>query len=813
MIEAGFELGNYRVIKALGSGGMADVYEVEDKRLGRHLALKLLPVEMSRSGDLIARFEKEIQAAAALNHPNIVTLFEFGHEDSYHFYTMQLLPGGDLRARIRKGMDLREVFLVMRGVTGAFVHAHQRGFVHRDVKPENIMFDDHDTPVLTDFGIAKAMDSQTRMTMTGMAIGTPRYISPEQARGRPIDGRADLYSLGCILYEMLAGKPPYDANDAFALVFQHISDPIPTLPEQFAELQPLVDSLMAKEKEDRCSDAITLLAEIDRLFPRDWTGSINSAMTGTLSAEALTERLSSPEQLKTPRAAAAQPASTKTSKDSAKADDKAAAAPKTDPTLEPTVLMQGESGAKAGQAAVQDPTLEPTVLLQPPLAKDSAEDAKDASDSTSQIDPTLEPTVLVDRAGIEDALAQPVQEPTLEPTVLVPREEAAAAKPAEQVQKKTAEQGAGADIRVPAKPAQQKKASKPAKAKPVKKAKPAKPKRVAAAKTSAKPAKSKAGRVVILGLMGGVAYGAWQWFSLDQSKPELTPSASLQPSVTPQLSDQQMIQRDQRAARLYRQAQAQQREGEFRRAKASYSNLLAQYPKTPTADLARTALAEVEARLRAIDQPKPKATPQATPQAQPEKTAAPQPTPKSTPVSQPKASAAAPRAAESTSQQRQASAARQLSADAAARQQRSDLTGAKALYQQLLREYPNSPEASAAAEQLRVIDNVLDTQQRAARARLRQNEAKTLFRDAQGLEDRGLLERARSAYSSLLKGYSDTSVARDAATRIAAIDKAIERQRQQQDAQRLADEEAARRRAEEQRKQKEKDEMPPTIGF
>ena len=279
MIEAGFELGNYRIIRKLGAGGMADVYEAEDTRLGRHLALKLLPLEMSRSGDLIARFEKEIQAAAALNHPNIVTLFEFGHQDSYHFYTMQILPGGDLRDKIRKSMDVRQVFMVMRGVASAFVHAHSRGFVHRDVKPENILFDEHGTPVLTDFGIAKAMDSQTRMTMTGMAIGTPRYISPEQARGRPIDGRADLYSLGCIFYEMLAGKPPYDANDAFALVFQHISDPIPTLPAEHSSLQPLLDSLMAKEKEDRCADANTLLAEIDRLFPRDWTGSIAGVST------------------------------------------------------------------------------------------------------------------------------------------------------------------------------------------------------------------------------------------------------------------------------------------------------------------------------------------------------------------------------------------------------------------------------------------------------------------------------------------------------------------------------------------------------
>lgn len=283
MIESGFVLGHYRIIRSLGSGGMADVYEAEDTRLGRRLALKVLPPELTRSGDLIERFEKEVRAAAALSHPNIVTLFEFGHEPPYHYYTMQLLPGGDLRERMRQSMPLTEAMKAIRGVAEAFNHAHKRGFVHRDVKPENILFDEEGTPVLTDFGIAKAIDSQTRMTKTGMSVGTPRYISPEQIRGKDVDGRADLYALGCILYEMLSGEPPYDAPDTMAIVFKHVSEPIPQLPADYAQLQPLLDSLMAKDPAERCPDARTLIQQLDALFPRDWTGQISHMDTKVLA--------------------------------------------------------------------------------------------------------------------------------------------------------------------------------------------------------------------------------------------------------------------------------------------------------------------------------------------------------------------------------------------------------------------------------------------------------------------------------------------------------------------------------------------------
>ncbi len=278
-LPEGYSLGTLTIIRLLGSGGMADVYEALDNRLGRHVAVKVLPQEYSRNQDFIMRFEREVKASAALSHPNIVTVFEFGSEDSLNYYTMRLLNGGDLRDRITKGMTIVDVLTTMRGVLQAFQHAHSRGFVHRDVKPENIMYDEQGTPTLTDFGIAKVLDSQTQMTQTGMAVGTPRYISPEQATGKPVDGRSDLYSLGCILYEMLTGSSPYKAETPIATIFQHVNEPIPVLDDEYSNFQPLLEKLMAKSPETRMQSADDALAYIDETFPRDWTGVFSAQTT------------------------------------------------------------------------------------------------------------------------------------------------------------------------------------------------------------------------------------------------------------------------------------------------------------------------------------------------------------------------------------------------------------------------------------------------------------------------------------------------------------------------------------------------------
>ena len=257
-LEAGTRLGHYRIIALLGRGGMADVYRAEDERLGREVALKAVPPEFARDPERVERFEREVRAAARLTHPNIVTVYEFGQGAGQHFYTMALMPGGDLKARVRAhpdGMPPQEARAVAAAMARALDYAHRQGFVHRDVKPENILFGADGAPQLTDFGIARAMSSGARMTATGMSIGSPHYMSPEQARGKEVDGRSDLYSLGVVLYEMLTGRVPFDAADTFAVGLSHINDPVPELPRERAAWQPVVDRLLAKSPDDRFGSA------------------------------------------------------------------------------------------------------------------------------------------------------------------------------------------------------------------------------------------------------------------------------------------------------------------------------------------------------------------------------------------------------------------------------------------------------------------------------------------------------------------------------------------------------------------------------
>ena len=257
-LQIGTRLGHYRILALLGRGGMADVYRAEDERLGREVALKAVPPEFARDPERIERFQREVRAAAGLDHPGIVTVYEFGQGEGQHFYTMSLMRGGDLKDRIRahpEGMSPDEARRVVAAVAQALNYAHRRGFAHRDVKPENILFDEEGRPQLTDFGIARAMESGTRMTATGMSIGSPHYMSPEQAQGLQVDGRSDLYSLGVVLYEMLTGRLPFEAGNTLAVAYAHVNHPVPELPPALGEWQPVLDRLLAKSPEERYGSA------------------------------------------------------------------------------------------------------------------------------------------------------------------------------------------------------------------------------------------------------------------------------------------------------------------------------------------------------------------------------------------------------------------------------------------------------------------------------------------------------------------------------------------------------------------------------
>jgi len=246
---------------------MAVVFEAIDTTLNRHVALKVLPPHFSSDEERSTRFRKEVLAVAALDHPSVVTIFEVNEVDDLSYFAMSLAPGGNLKERIGdKKLSPKDSLKIARHIATALHHAHSMDIIHRDIKPENILFSKDDIPVLADFGIAKLVTADTNLTSQGQSLGTPYYMSPEQAQAqRDIDHRSDLYSLAVVLYEMLTGSPPYNANTALGIALMHVSDPLPRLPTHLAMIQPLIDKAMAKIPDDRYQDAVSLTEAIDAL--------------------------------------------------------------------------------------------------------------------------------------------------------------------------------------------------------------------------------------------------------------------------------------------------------------------------------------------------------------------------------------------------------------------------------------------------------------------------------------------------------------------------------------------------------------------
>ncbi len=244
------EIPGYELIKEIGSGGMARVFAGTQLSLGREVAIKVLRASLTGE-DFKRRFLHEGQMLAKLIHPNIVPIHDIGQTDSAYYMAMEYLRGGTLTERIREGLTVAEIIRICTQVAHALNLAHDHKIVHRDLKPSNIMFRDELTPVLTDFGIARKTDADHRLTKTGMVVGTPYYMSPEQITGKPIDGRADIYSLGVMFYELLAGELPFRAEEPLALAMQHVQTEPPPLPQGLAELQPIMDRMLAKKPEDR----------------------------------------------------------------------------------------------------------------------------------------------------------------------------------------------------------------------------------------------------------------------------------------------------------------------------------------------------------------------------------------------------------------------------------------------------------------------------------------------------------------------------------------------------------------------------------
>jgi serine/threonine-protein kinase PpkA len=254
----------YELQRLLGEGGMATVWLGLEVATGRRVAIKLLA---KGKGDESAekRFLMEGETLARLPHPNIVQVLEVVHEEDRSYIVMECLEGGVLSKRMATGwLTLADHVGFMVQIAGALQYAHEHGVIHRDLKPDNILFRDARTPVLTDFGIARLRRDLTdsRITETGMVIGTPTYMSPEQATGSEVDGRSDQYALGVLFYEMLAGKPPFVGDTAMQIAFAHVHQPPPSLPVGHEFVEPLIMRMLSKKPADRFPDLRAFVAEM-----------------------------------------------------------------------------------------------------------------------------------------------------------------------------------------------------------------------------------------------------------------------------------------------------------------------------------------------------------------------------------------------------------------------------------------------------------------------------------------------------------------------------------------------------------------------
>ena len=255
----------YDIEGGIGEGAMASVYLATQRSLERKVALKVMAAALAADPSFCERFLREGKTLARLSHPHTVTIHDIGNVGELYYMAMEYLPNGTLKERIAAGLTPEQGVTLIRQIASALGYAHAQGLVHRDVKPANILFRADGTAVLSDFGIAKSLDDRTQFTQAGFAVGTPSYMSPEQARGQEIDGRADLYALGVVLYEILVGELPYSGTDALSTALAHLTEPLPELPVHHGRYQGVLRKLLAKDPAERFPDAAALLLALDQL--------------------------------------------------------------------------------------------------------------------------------------------------------------------------------------------------------------------------------------------------------------------------------------------------------------------------------------------------------------------------------------------------------------------------------------------------------------------------------------------------------------------------------------------------------------------
>jgi len=259
-LDVSVDIPGYSDVRRIGAGGMAYVYLATQNSFKRKVAIKVLLPAYTADKEFADRFLREAQIVSSLSHPRIVPVYDFGQHNGMYYMAMEYLPGGDLSKQVQKGLAQDQVMQVTSDIASALHFAHGKGFIHRDVKPENVMFREDGSAVLTDFGIARKQNANTQMTRAGQTVGTPKYMSPQQLQGKAVDGRTDIYSLGIMFYEMLTKQCPYQDEDYMALALKHLQAPIPKLPSQFSKYQKLFERMVAKEPEKRFQSGQEIVA-------------------------------------------------------------------------------------------------------------------------------------------------------------------------------------------------------------------------------------------------------------------------------------------------------------------------------------------------------------------------------------------------------------------------------------------------------------------------------------------------------------------------------------------------------------------------
>jgi len=268
-------ISGYTIDKQIGKGGMAMVYRATQESLGRPVALKVMNPLFSDDPEFSERFLDEGRLLAAVHHNNIITIHDIGISDGLHFISMEYVDGGNLGDKIGEGLSPSQATAYLETLADCLAVAHEQHIVHRDIKPANILFRKDGTLLLTDFGIAKQLTTAKGLTVTGAMVGSPHYLSPQQAQGKPVDGRADIYSLGVLYYEMLTGSRPFTGDSDVDIAIKHVTAELPKLPDDLEPYAGIVDCMMRKNPDERFPSCRSLLVALRELREtRRWSGEV-----------------------------------------------------------------------------------------------------------------------------------------------------------------------------------------------------------------------------------------------------------------------------------------------------------------------------------------------------------------------------------------------------------------------------------------------------------------------------------------------------------------------------------------------------------